>query len=532
MACKQKMNQPEKIEARKNIEIKKQSSPQSSTAATHGEVTASTNAKDHEAKTRCSYAEKKPVNSENGVQAGKPTAHRPSGNAHSGKQKHVRKHQSPKKGSYAARRGHVSKARRTNTINTLSDGGSLPSARSNAWNKAPQKEKNVYDPLYGRHAIPRVDNPQLLEAIVANENLTEVIRKLRKHPKKATGVDKKTVREVCDTLLNDPLQMEALQQDIMSGNYWPSVVRRSYIPKKNGKLRALGIAIVKDRIVMSAILKAIETALPPDTWNPNSFAYTVKRSTKDAIARVDKIRKEGYTWAVCLDLKGFFDNVPHDRLMAKVSTLILDERVVELMNRFLTAVVWDEKTNTKARNRIGTIQGSAISPLLASKIYLDELDQEMDYRNHCFVRYADDVTVFCKSRESAKRIRVNIMKFIEGTLHCPVNEEKTCIVGIKDLALLGVYLKGGKWHIKREKLLEARAAFASGVRKAKRTTNDYDLKKAIDSMLGFLNQYRKISPSLAKEVRTNRCWCRKVCQEILGHDLESHKLLSMQFARL
>ena len=385
MDRKLKKNQPKKIRASKHIEIKSSSSPQSSIPATRGEVTASTNAKDHEAKTRRSYAEKKPVNSENNVQAGKR-------NVHSGKQKHVRKHQPPKKGSYAARKGHASKARRPNTIRNQWDGGSLQPACSNAWNDAPPEMTDVYDPLYGRHVIPRVENPQLLEAIVAEKNLTEAIKKLLKYPKKAKGVDEMTVREVCDSLLNDPLQMETLQQDIMTGNYWPNMVRRSYIPKKNGKLRALGIAIVKDRIVMTAILKAIETALPPDTWNPNSFAYTIKCSPKDAIARVDKIREDGYTWAVCLDLKAFFDNVPHDRLMAKVRALISDDRVVILVNRFLTAVVWDKKMNTKVRNRLGTVQGSAISPLLASKIYMDELDQELMNRGLCFVRYADDIT--------------------------------------------------------------------------------------------------------------------------------------------
>jgi len=511
--------------AHKNLAANSNSSLQPSLEAARRESTASSNAKGHETKSHRHSVGKKPVNSERNEEAGKR-------NVHSEKPKHARKHQPHRKGSNAATKGHGSNVSLPNTAFEHRGGGSLQTASSNAWNDAPPEMTDVYDPLYGRHVIPRVENPQLLEAIVAEKNLTEAIKKLLKYPKKAKGVDEMTVREVCDSLLNDPLQMETLQQDIMTGNYWPNMVRRSYIPKKNGKLRALGIAIVKDRIVMTAILKAIETALPPDTWNPNSFAYTIKCSPKDAIARVDKIREDGYSWAVCLDLKAFFDNVPHDRLMAKVRALISDDRVVILVNRFLTAVVWDKKMNTKVRNRLGTVQGSAISPLLASKIYMDELDQELMNRGLCFVRYADDITVFCKSKAAAKRIRVKIMNFIEGTLKCPVNEDKTYIANIKDLALLGVYQKGGKWHIKREKLLEARGTFASEVRKAKRSTNDYDLMKAIDRMLGFLNHYRRISPSLAKEAKTTRRWCRKVCQEILGHDLESHKLLSMQFARL
>jgi group II intron reverse transcriptase/maturase len=449
--------------------------------------------------------------------------------ARPGKPNRNHKHQVQKKGRTATgRRGSRIKLLNTAMKSKLR-GGSRWFVSSSVQVK--ELEKIAYDPLYGFHVIPCVKTDCLLEAVADDENCIKAILKVRKKPEKSPGCDEKTVVEVCDSLISDPLQREAIQQDILTGNYWPAPVVERLIPKSKGKMRAIGIAIVKDRIVQRMILQAIESALAKNTWSPNSFAYTEGRGPKEAIARVDELRRRGYTWAIALDLKAFFDNVPHDRLKAKIGKFIVDKRVVDLIVRFITPLILGENGKVR-RNRKGTPQGSVISPILASKLYLDELDQEMTRHGWNFVRYADDVTVFCKSKAAAKRIRRQLLKIVGEEMLCPPNEDKTHIVNVKELALLGVYLKRGKWHISRKKILGMRACFADGLKKVKRSGSDYDLSKLIDQMHSFLNHYKRICPSLAKEAESTLQWCKRVWMTIIGPETERQKLWLQQYKRL
>ncbi|MBO4491320.1 MAG: hypothetical protein J5944_08185 [Lentisphaeria bacterium] len=176
----------------------------------------------------------------------------------------------------------------------------------------------VYDPWLGKHPIPTVNVPNLLEQIVADTNFNAALVKVNSEPRKAVGCDRKTVREVCVPLLNDPEAREKIRQRILQGKYVPHEVRITEIPKANGKKRKLGIATVLDRVVQNMILLAVTKNTPEDTWSEYSYAYRKNRRVADAIAEVDKIRAEGYKFGIILDLKAFFDNVPHDRLVAKI----------------------------------------------------------------------------------------------------------------------------------------------------------------------------------------------------------------------
>ena len=201
------------------------------------------------------------------------------------------------------------------------------------------------------------------------------------------------------------------------------------IPKSNGKMRTLGIATVQDRIVQTMILQAVNANLPVNPWNQHSYAYHRQSSPAKAIAEVNRIREEGYRYGITFDLKSYFDNVPHDRLNYKLHFHIADKRVVRLVNSFLTPLMIG-KGRELTKNRKGTPQGSVISPWLASDLYLDELDQEMTRRGLRFVRYADDITVFTHSRKAARRTKARLTDFLENTMRCPVNKDKTKVVKI------------------------------------------------------------------------------------------------------
>lgn len=357
-----------------------------------------------------------------------------------------------------------------------------------------------------------------MEQIVEDANFLQAILAVGKEPDKAPGCDHKSVGDVCFWLYSDRSAREKIRQQLLQGRYRPGKVRTVQIPKANGKKRTLGIATVQDRIVQTMILQAITANLPEDAWNKHSYAYQPKRSIADAIAEVNCIRKEGYRFGIALDLKSFFDNVPHDRLVGQLRMHIADKRVVGLVNAFLTPLIIG-KHRELTKNRIGTPQGSVLSPWLASKLYLDELDQELERRGLRFVRYADDVTVFSHSRKAAKRIKARLVDFLENTMKCPVNKDKTKVVKIGELSLFGVYLDHGYWRIEREKVREACAGYLAGLYKYARTRDIFHLRKTAERMSGFVNHYARIPGMARDEVPAVKRWCMNRWKAIAGRTL-------------
>jgi retron-type reverse transcriptase len=142
---------------------------------------------------------------------------------------------------------------------------------------------------------------------------------------------------------------------------------------------------------------------------------------------------DGYVFTVDMDLEKFFDTVSHSKLIEKLSRTVKDGRVISLIHKYLNAGVM--KGSIKEATPLGVPQGSPLSPLLGN-IMLNELDRELERRGHRFVRYADDLVIFCKSRRSAGRTLDNLLPFIEKKLFLKVNMEKTKVACMRDIKFL------------------------------------------------------------------------------------------------
>ena len=284
---------------------------------------------------------------------------------------------------------------------------------------------------------------KLLEQIVGRNNMNYAYKRVKSN-KGAHGIDGMEVDELLQYLKETGDQ---LRQSILDGKYRPNPVRRVEIPKEDGKTkRKLGIPTVVDRVVQQAIAQVL-TPIFEKQFSDNSYGFRPYRSAHDAIRKCQQNIDEGYKYVVDMDLEKYFDTVNQSKLIEVLSRTIKDGRVISLIHKYLRAGVVVRKRFEETE--IGVPQGGPLSPIL-SNIMLNELDKELERRGHRFVRYADDMLVFCKSRRSAERTLDNILPFIEEKLFLKVNREKTVVDYVGKVKFLGFsfYRYRGKTRVR------------------------------------------------------------------------------------
>jgi len=269
----------------------------------------------------------------------------------------------------------------------------------------------------------------LLEQILAGENLNLAYKQVKRN-KGAGGIDGMQVDELLPFLREN---RKELVQSLRDGKYRPQPVRRAEIPKDNGKIRKLGIPTVVDRLIQQAICQVL-TPMFEEQFSDNSFGFRPKRSAHDALKRCQTNITEGYRYVVDMDLEKYFDTVNQSKLIQILSETIKDGRVISLIHRFLNAGVMVKGAFEKSPE--GVPQGGPLSPLLGN-IMLNECDKELEKRKHRFVRYADDLMIFCKSKKAAQRTLEHTLPFIEGKLFLKVNREKTKVAHVNYVKYLG-----------------------------------------------------------------------------------------------
>lgn len=269
----------------------------------------------------------------------------------------------------------------------------------------------------------------LLEEILSRDNMNQAYKKVKSN-KGSYGVDKMTVEELLKYLKENG---EQIKQKMLEGKYKPNPVRRVEIPKDDGKKRPLGIPTVVDRVIQQAIAQVL-TPIFEKQFSDNSYGFRPKRSAHGAIKKCQANIEEGYKYVVDMDLEKYFDTVNQSKLIEVLGRTIKDGRVISLIHKYLRAgVVIRHKFE---ETELGVPQGGPLSPLLGN-IMLNELDKELEQRGHKFVRYADDMMIFCKSRRATERTLTNILPFIEKKLFLKVNKEKTVIDYVGKVKFLG-----------------------------------------------------------------------------------------------
>jgi len=230
----------------------------------------------------------------------------------------------------------------------------------------------------------------------------------------AAGIDRQSVELFAQ---HTEAHLMRLRHELQTGTYRPLPVRHCWVPKPNtSEQQPLGIPSVRDRVVQTALRHVLEP-LFERTFAAHSYGFRPGRGCKDALRRVVRLLKAGYTWVVDADVQGYFDTIPHAALLDRVRTQVADGRVLDLVRAYLKVGVLDGLSVWEPE--CGTPQGAVVSPLLA-KVYLDPLDHALAAAGYEMVRYADNFVILCRSRAAAQAVLRRVRAHVEEaglTLH-------------------------------------------------------------------------------------------------------------------
>lgn len=368
----------------------------------------------------------------------------------------------------------------------------------------------------------------LWDKVYSVRNLEAAFSKVRAN-KGGPGVDRVTVEMFEE---RQDREIPRLAEHLRTGAYAPQPVRRSWIPKGDGKRRPLGVPTVRDRVAQTALRNVLEPIFEQE-FAEHSYGFRPQRRAQDALRRVDALLRSGYCHVVDADIKSFFDRIPKDRLLARVSERVADGQVLGLIEQYLNQPVmeglemWTPET--------GTPQGAVISPLLAN-IYLNPLDHLMATQGFEMVRYADDFVVLCRTAPEAEKALEIIRDWMVGeglTLH----PEKTRLVSMAEegvyFEFLGYRFKRHKGQFKRFVRAKSLKKLRDSLRRPTRRANGHSLATIIGKvnpiLRGWFDYFKYSHPTTFPTVDG---WVRMRLRSILrkrrggrgrGQGLDHHR---------
>lgn len=325
---------------------------------------------------------------------------------------------------------------------------------------------------------------RLIDKVFAERNLWAAFQQVAQK-KGAAGVDHEQTQGFERRL---PEAIWEITDALKAGTFRPHPIRRVQIPKPGStEKRPLGIPTVRDRVVQAAVVNVIEPIFERD-FAEQSYGFRPGRGCKDALRRVSGLLAKGFVHVVDADLKGYFDSIPHDRLLARLETKIADGPVLRLIDSFLKADILDEASQWTPEE--GAPQGAVLSPLL-SNVYLDPLDHLLAEAGYEMVRYADDFVILCRTAEDAARALEVVRQWVTEnglTLH----PTKTRIVDARTegFDFLGYTFRGRHHWPRKKSLKKLKDTLRAKTRRTSGGSLSQIVKRVNESLRGWFTYFQ------------------------------------------
>lgn len=362
----------------------------------------------------------------------------------------------------------------------------------------------------------------MIEKVVAARNLTNACKKVVQN-KGSAGIDGMTVDKLKAFI--DAHRSEVVSQ-LIAKSYIPQAIKGVAIPKSKGKTRLLGVPTVVDRWLQQAVSQQLAIHFELD-FEAESYGFRPKKNLQQAVLKSQGYINDGYQDIVDIDLKSFFDEVQHYKLLQLIYHKVKCRTTLWLIRKWLRAPIL--KNGRLHKRRKGLPQGSPLSPLL-SNILLDQLDKYLKSRGLKFIRYADDFSIYTKSKTEARKIGNEVYLFLKEKLDLPINRAKSGIRRPSTFRVLGhkftpVYKKGvkGKYQIVVSE--EAWKTLKQKLKYATRKTLPMTLAERFQRLKliyqGWLNSFR-LGNIHAKLKKVDE-WLRNRIRYCIWHDWRAER---------
>lgn len=381
--------------------------------------------------------------------------------------------------------------------------------------------QEIFDNLYSK-AKENKSFTNLLEIIVSEQNIMLAYRNIKKNKGSKTCGTNKT--NIINIGADEPQKLTAYVRRRLN-NFRPDSVRRVEIPKANGKTRPLGIPTIEDRLIQQCIKQVLEPICEAK-FHKHSYGFRPNRSTHHAIARAMYLtNRQHFQYVIDLDIKGFFDNVNHGKLLKQMWTMgIRDKKLLCIISKMLKAEIKGVGIPEK-----GVPQGGILSPLLANIVlnefdwwissqwetiktthqYKADCDKNRQLKKHTnlkevyFCRYADDIRLFCNDRKTAVKVYYAAEKWLKERLNLDISSEKSKIVNLKKnySEFLGIKFKLWKKknnyviksHLTEKSMEKCKSKLTDKIKDMQKSTNPQTVMMYNAAVMGLQNYYQAAS---------------------------------------
>ena len=357
----------------------------------------------------------------------------------------------------------------------------------------------------------------MIAKVIAARNLTNACKKVV-HNQGSAGIDGMTTDKLKAFI--DAHRSEVVSQ-LVSKSYIPQAIKGVEIPKSKGKTRLLGVPTVVDRWLQQAVSQQLAIHFELD-FEAESYGFRPKKNLQQAVLKSQEYINDGFQDIVDIDLKSFFDEVQHYKLLQLIYHKVKCRTTLWLIRKWLRAPIL--KNGRLYKRRKGLPQGSPLSPLL-SNILLDQLDKYLKGKGLKFIRYADDFSIYTESKGAAQEIGNQVYLFLKEKLDLPINREKSGIRRPSSFTVLGykftpIYKKGVKGKYQLVVSEQAWAAFKQKLKYATKKTLPLSLTERLQRLKliyqGWLNNFRL--GNIYTKLKKVDEWLRNRLRYCIWHD--------------